>query len=1232
MAQIVTPIGSNINTYGDSGTFESAYSGSSWGSNFGTWPTYATTVTRSSDVAKQGTYSCKVLKTVYGRQALLNNIAYFQTQDFKRYRVTCWVYVASSNPLTTTIGTGTFRLLFQPDLNDGSNTGKPGYFSIGCTVNQCTNNWFKLEMRMQANTSGVVNNFVHIDFDNGIVPENGAFYIDQIEIFEILESYINYEITGTVTNALGPESATGSVSLSASPSGIYEYSKDDGATWQLSNTFGSLLPGSYVFAIAVNSGGPKVAQTTINVGISNPTWNFNLVGTNETSPGAGDGIITVNVSDNSGSPYTYRITTPAGSSTSGTNVFSSLDPGTYSITVKDTYGNQRSKSITLLDAPTCSLTFQDVEITKATDDTTSDGEISLHASDSVYGGTTWYKIFPASASIPDFTYPNGDNTTGEFTGLSAGDYIIAARTSTTCYVANQFTVGIETTYATRFRLEFNSIDRNSFIDYNNQSVEFGANNQFRLDVEEANYLGSIEEVIGSSTPVMHSWRGEGNQNPFENTVVASELQVSFISESNLYFIDLFTSDEKKFRYKFYLYNQWSNGFILLFQGFHLPMIYEEAYVDRTNYEVSFVATDGLRNLDGFEFSDDSGNYFEGRMSMIKAIAACLKKTGSRLYIHDMVNIYTEGMDSGLGSLAQRYFDPIVYKNSDGTFQDCLTVLNSLLLGCNLYQANGVWNIELVSDKCNTTLYKNIFDHNGDFISTESTPSKRILLRNASSVSPKVVFTGQPRLKVAQTFGSVKCTYNLGIEEENNLLRQGTFEAVDPDNGQLVGWSVNLDIPERIAIVKSPGREGNCLAVVFQNNDDGLPYVFLTSETVEIRGTSSDFKLKLSFDLYTIPVVTNTYIWFDYRMYIDSPNGRYYLQHILDYDSGLPAFQQGTTALVNDEGFIRVHIDNHAVWKTYEIETLVEFGGFDDTFSGDLKVEFRFFNNALWDVDSFVDLAAVTTNNYARKKFDNRRRVPDAIPPSFIYFYELEPTSETEIFPNVVEPDDYSDSKWILKKTLSVESDLEGWLQSILIDNVKVSYYPEEEEPETEIINTEVINQNTSGLIEIETIHGDVLQDVLDFNYKHLMNGHWTLADGTITTGGWFRKGTPSERKLYHELLVKMWRGQFQIPRWLLMGDLDTREKIIDFSATIHELRTGRVYLPLSISNDYKNMVCSIEMRESVLGIAVDETVSSGGADSFPNPESGDDVGAPVGSGGGSGNIGQHSSQHSPEHS
>ncbi len=181
----------------------------------------------------------------------------------------------------------------------------------------------------------------------------------------------------------------------------------NGNTFQASNIFNGLTPGSYtvtvkdangctktVTVIVGNSPAPAVTATSVPAACSNINGSI-------TATGSG-GII----------PYQYSIN---GTIFQASNVFTGLAPGTYTITIKDNTGCTSITTITVASTNGPAVTAT----TGASLCNTNSGTITAAGS----GG-----VAPYQYSINGITFQAGVT----FTGLSAGNYVVYVRDNAGC--------------------------------------------------------------------------------------------------------------------------------------------------------------------------------------------------------------------------------------------------------------------------------------------------------------------------------------------------------------------------------------------------------------------------------------------------------------------------------------------------------------------------------------------------------------------------------------------------------------------------------------------------------------------------------------------------------------------------------------------------------------------------------------------------------------------------------
>jgi hypothetical protein len=807
----------------------------------------------------------------------------------------------------------------------------------------------------------------------------------------------------------------------------------------------------------------------------------------------------------------------------------------------------------------------------------------------------------------DFTYPAGGQVSGIFTNLVPGTYTIYARNSSTCRATIDITVLADRTYGVRYRLDFHDL------------LSSGANRKYRLDIEDSEYFGAVTEVKGYGiNPVRVSHRGESSEDIFTDNVVASQILVDLDSETDQQFIDFYTFDERRFRAKLYLHN--GSSYDLFHQGYLTPMLYSEPYILKENYPVNLVFTDGLADLKDYKFTDDGDNYPVSRIPIFSALNFILNKTDVRLNIWENVNLYPTGFLSGTNdsTLEQAYIDPIRYRNDDGTYKTCREVLGYLMdfLGARIYQSNGRWNIDLISEKSasavatrkRTNLYAVIAGGN---------ESPRVLLRRSVAASPRVIFKDQSAvMNIPQTYGTIKLTYDLGIEKENNLLPYGNFEAEDVENGQLKGWQVeDLTIGgdgtfglEKL--IEPRGNSRFALFFDFTACDIGENIFKLAAAPVQYNypynlitnPSGSQFQsIRVSFDVFTRPLFTNAEIYLDYKVIL---NGGLYVQPRLYSTTNRRNISDNVDNLIDGE-YNRVYITESLTWKTISFEFPIYFTSLNGFSSdGPIELELRVNSNPIYDYVDFAALRAELVDQLTTADtvyFNKKRKVLEVVDGNdIIHFYELERSSAAESVPDVIRPTTFSTAApyrrayvWKLKQSVEITSTDKNWLQNMLIDNVSMEYLPDYEPPVETIEVTEVPNESVKQTLEKTLYHGD-LQTPLDDNYKYISSAYLSAADGTPITGGWQRRGV-TENFTITQLLGKMIRGQYQDIRWKLSGLLQCPDDMPTFWNTLHEVRTGKVYQFMSLTQMLRTQEAEFEAIETLAGgDPLDESTDPGG--------------------------------------
>jgi gliding motility-associated-like protein len=161
-----------------------------------------------------------------------------------------------------------------------------------------------------------------------ITDANGCTIDSSINISEPLPLLINQIVNGSVCS--GPN---GSISLTVTGgTAPYQYSNNNGASYQVSNIFLGLIAGNYNMTIVDSNGctANSIAQIMDAIGpqITNVTEN------NASCNGFADGILAITTSGGT-SPLSFQINNGPSQTT---NIFNNLVAGNYNVTVTDVNG------------------------------------------------------------------------------------------------------------------------------------------------------------------------------------------------------------------------------------------------------------------------------------------------------------------------------------------------------------------------------------------------------------------------------------------------------------------------------------------------------------------------------------------------------------------------------------------------------------------------------------------------------------------------------------------------------------------------------------------------------------------------------------------------------------------------------------------------------------------------------------------------------------------------------
>jgi large repetitive protein len=151
----------------------------------------------------------------------------------------------------------------------------------------------------------------------------------------------------------------GSLTITASGgTGPFSYSIDNGATYQLSNTFTGIASGSYNVAVQDANGCTETAPAAVSNAAA-PVITATAA-TDITCNGDDDGTISISASGGTGT-LLYSINN--GATFQAVNNFSNLPPGNYDLIVEDVNGCQAASTVTILEPAAITATFNTLNTT-----------------------------------------------------------------------------------------------------------------------------------------------------------------------------------------------------------------------------------------------------------------------------------------------------------------------------------------------------------------------------------------------------------------------------------------------------------------------------------------------------------------------------------------------------------------------------------------------------------------------------------------------------------------------------------------------------------------------------------------------------------------------------------------------------------------------------------------------------------------------------------------------------
>ena len=204
---------------------------------------------------------------------------------------------------------------------------------------------------------------------------------------------------------------------------------------------------------------------------------------------------------------------------------------------------------------------------------------------------------------------------------------------------------------------------------------------WRVEIAERGYQGSAEEMaFNGSNPLQITWERRGDE--FFVPVKGSEATINILCLENFHYINLFTSDPRKFRVSIFRNTK------LYWRGYVVADLYSEKFT-APPYQVSIKAVDGFSLLKNIPFTNLDNTQIEGRKTVWELISSCIDLLELDVNIADWMDLYAEGMNQNISPLRQVYVDMEQFYATEGepTYRDVLELCLRPFSG-QIFQSNG----------------------------------------------------------------------------------------------------------------------------------------------------------------------------------------------------------------------------------------------------------------------------------------------------------------------------------------------------------------------------------------------------------------------------------------------------------------------------------------------------------------------------------------------------------------
>jgi len=797
--------------------------------------------------------------------------------------------------------------------------------------------------------------------------------------------------------------------------------------------------------------------------------------------------------------------------------------------------------------PSCAIHVCDISLGVATvvnpsTTTATDGSITITATSS---GSVRY-------SLTNQPYSQMTNTTGVFTGLGVGNYVVYAADSYSCRaVAPIITLSIF--YGVKYRQEYH--------DYYGRAT--------RIDIGERSYSGAISDVISGSEPIELRLRGE-NGDMFDS-VIAGELVQNIISQTNFQYLNLYTGDERK--YQVIYYKDLGSGLTELWRGFIKPALYQERYSRDTNYPISLHSTDQLANLKDIDFLYDSGAKIIGNLTLLQIVTLCLLKTDLNLPIRCCLDIYESTMSTGATDdpLAQTTIDALTF---DG--MNCSDVLSNILgaFGAGVRQYGGYWIIRRKAQESSTFNYRQ-YTYLGVYSS------------NGSMTITTTAWKWVGQSQMLEIIGSRSAVeINQELRQNPYYYDNGGFE-----NDIVSGFVLVNNGNSAYFNIVNPGNQSGNAIIVFSDGVNPTygndAYIQFGAKPLILDGSET---LRFSFDFFPDSDVGKIYSFVKFKVSIRV--GAQYLQ-----GDGTWGSNQWIEIVATDQQF--------NAWQTFETLVKAPTTGTTDT---DIRIMVGSGPGIspagkTWYYANDAALQAVATTTLQRGYI---AAIYEEAAISFLpshsatktRFYRLQYGTDATASPDVLRPADYNavTNTVIWKNVTGVSfqageidysnslppyTKIDGPTGAVRIfDNVALQILPGGSPLPTAKVHTFVSNINNKNKYSKDFVVGDAPVDVISGanSYTNIFK-----TSGGTKTKVWKRTNT-TEGLMLLPLLAKQIAEQTYTPKFKLTGTLmgtASGSGFFGFDTCLSEVSTGKKYTIAAMTIKDKLCAYDVELHQII---------------------------------------------------